>query len=211
MKNELRSIKTQLKIFKEKTEEILSLCDTNAMKSHPDETKIKIGLRSRQLLQNETKDSTRDKSEEKYETYLPFDSIASISMEIIYDNLQKIRDLFQKCNSQEKYQRIISKQQLHLNNNNYQNKIIFSNTNLKCIDSLIERLPRLVPEELVKVCKSCLGNFSVCRWKYHCRVCGYVYCFHCSNNYDNFLPFYLDSIRICDDCHKDKKNQVFIS
>ena len=85
-----------------------------------------------------------------------------------------------------------------------------SDLNMKGIEALIDKLPRLIPEELVKVCKSCQGPFSVCRWKYHCRVCGFVFCFHCSNNFDNFIPFYLNSVRICDDCYKEKKNQLYL-
>ena len=178
MKNELRSIKSQLNLLKEKTEEILSFSETNGKKSHKEEIKINIGIQSKQILSNETKDSTRDKCDEKYDMNLTFENVASISMEIIYDNLHKIRDLLQKSNSQEKCQQKFAKKQLQISNK-FKNKIIISNLDLKGIEAMIERLPRLVPEEFVKVCKSCKGMFSVCRWKYHCRVCGYIYCFHC--------------------------------
>lgn len=95
---------------------------------------------------------------------------------------------------------------LYNNNSNIISKCDISKGSI----AIIEKVPRLIPEEFFEKCHGCKMNFGVCRWKYHCRCCGYVFCFYCSWNYDNFLPFYLQSVRICDKCITDKKNLVYL-
>jgi hypothetical protein len=96
---------------------------------------------------------------------------------------------------------------LYNNNSNIISKCDISKGSI----AIIEKVPRLIPEEFFEKCYGCKMNFGVCRWKYHCRCCGYVFCFYCSWNYDNFLPFYLQSVRICDRCITDKKNLVILN
>lgn len=81
---------------------------------------------------------------------------------------------------------------------------------LKGKEALIEKIPRLIPEEFVKRCKGCVKQFGVCTWKHHCRVCGFIFCFYCANNFDNFLPFYLEVVRMCNDCFYTHKNKYYI-
>lgn len=76
---------------------------------------------------------------------------------------------------------------------------------------LVERVPRLIPEEFVQRCQGCDINFGLCTWKYHCRVCGFVFCFYCSWNFDNFLPFYMYAVRICNKCISNKKNKCYLN
>ena len=61
---------------------------------------------------------------------------------------------------------------------------------------LLNNVPRLIPEEFFSRCYGCNKLFGTCRWKYNCKVCGYVFCFYCSWNIDYFLPFYDKVIRI---------------
>jgi rubrerythrin len=76
--------------------------------------------------------------------------------------------------------------------------------------NLVEKVPRLIPEEFVQRCQGCEVNFGLCTWKYHCRVCGFVFCFYCSWNFDNFLPFYMYAVRICNKCVASKKNKCYL-
>ena len=76
--------------------------------------------------------------------------------------------------------------------------------------ALLEKVPKLIPEEFIHKCQGCDINFGLCTWKYHCRVCGLVFCFYCSWNFDNFLPFYINAVRICNECTAGKKNKCFI-
>jgi hypothetical protein len=76
---------------------------------------------------------------------------------------------------------------------------------------LVFKVPRLLPEEFAKNCFGCEMNFGVCRWKYHCRVCGFVFCFYCSWNFDSFLPFYVSVVRICNRCISHQKNNNQLS
>ncbi len=75
---------------------------------------------------------------------------------------------------------------------------------------LIQKVPRLIPEEFVQRCQGCDINFGICTWKYHCRACGFVFCFYCSWNFDNFLPFYMYAVRICNKCVATKKNKCYL-
>jgi hypothetical protein len=76
------------------------------------------------------------------------------------------------------------------------------------IESLVKTVPRLVPDEFFKKCSGCSISFTLCRWKYHCRICGLIYCFYCTGNIDNFLPFYLHAIRVCNTCKNDNKKCI---
>ncbi len=208
MKNELRSIKSQLKLLKDKTEEIL-ICSNNPVEQRIQQDNTNKNATNIILYPtNVSTVNNIERAEDNYEAKI--DKITSKDLEEINENLNRIRDLIKKSTSQEKITMKLAKK-VPMTKNTFFNKILLSEINTKGIEALIEKLPRLIPEEFVKVCKSCRGNFSVCRWKYHCRVCGYVYCFHCSNNYDNFIPFYLNSVRMCDDCFREKKNQVYLS
>jgi len=71
--------------------------------------------------------------------------------------------------------------------------------------SFFDLLPKWMPDDVVNRCMNCEKRFGLCTWKYHCRVCGGVYCSTCSANYDNFLPFYVDEVRMCNGCFSVKK------
>jgi len=81
----------------------------------------------------------------------------------------------------------------------------FTNDNNNLQEFIFFNVPRLIPEDLVDKCFGCRKLFGCCKWKYHCRCCGNVFCFNCSWNKETFLPFYSLPVRICDNCYELKK------
>jgi hypothetical protein len=145
--------------------------------------------------------------------------------EEIYENFNKIRDIvlnyvsrkkiyniknLKQCANFNNYSSTTILSQNHNKNNNKNNNNISKENLQRGFEGIIELVPRLIPEEFVRICKGCERTFGLCRWKYHCRVCGFIFCFYCSNNFDNFIPFYLGIIRICDGCYKGKKNKIYL-
>lgn len=67
-------------------------------------------------------------------------------------------------------------------------------------------------DENVGMCYNCESSFGLLKRKHHCRICGQIFCYKCS---DNVLPGKLlgqsgKSIRACDFCYnllRDVSNQ----
>lgn len=115
-----------------------------------------------------------------------------------------------KDNSQKNHKSVLTKSHQFDKNN----KILLDVKTIivnKGVSAIIDKVPRLIPEEFIERCGGCNKNFGLCRWKHHCRVCGYVFCYYCCWNYDNFIPFYLSTVRICDKCIEDKKNKCYLN
>ena len=74
--------------------------------------------------------------------------------------------------------------------------------------SFFDLLPKWMPDDVINKCMKCDYKFTFCRWKYHCRVCGGIFCTDCSNNYDTYLPFYVNEVRICSICFSGKKYKI---
>jgi hypothetical protein len=73
------------------------------------------------------------------------------------------------------------------------------------------KIKRWVSDDSVTMCKSCSLVFSMWYRKHHCRVCGRIFCFYCSNNHVvipkpmlNDIPKNLDKdeilSRVCNEC-----------
>jgi len=117
----------------------------------------------------------------------------------LHNNLNKIREYLLNINTHNK---LIADEEK--NQKVRENVVKDQNSSL-----VVYKVPRLIPEEFVKNCSGCDMNFGVCRWKYHCRVCGFVFCFYCSWNFDSFLPFYVQAVRICNRCISQQKNKNY--
>jgi hypothetical protein len=72
-----------------------------------------------------------------------------------------------------------------------------------------------MPDDQVTNCYDCHVEFSMFTRKHHCRICGQVFCWKCSNNYINGVRWnYSGEIRVCNFCHKlsekhsTKKQQI---
>ncbi|XP_071830033.1 RUN and FYVE domain-containing protein 2-like isoform X2 [Apostichopus japonicus] len=57
-------------------------------------------------------------------------------------------------------------------------------------------------DERVKDCTKCKKAFSVARRKHHCRSCGGIFCYQCSEN-TMPLPSFAKPVRVCDICFSD--------
>ena len=204
-------MKTQMSRYIEKTQEILTIIHAENIKN---------------ISQNKTKELTstrRDTIDYTY-TFAKLNFAEDPDMDDLYNNLNKIRDIVRERQNGGNFVNIkaqpetssegtiapkepCSSVHLHLGQSNVMSKEDVA----KGVASFIEKVPRLIPEEFFEKCHGCTMNFGVCRWKYHCRCCGYVFCFYCSWNYDNFLPFYLQAVRICERCVTDKKNLFYVN
>ena len=66
-----------------------------------------------------------------------------------------------------------------------------------------------VPDSRATNCYSCKATFGLITRKHHCRICGRIFCYACSNNSE--VPVsYLDkwdgaSVKMCDECHSSQK------
>lgn len=52
-----------------------------------------------------------------------------------------------------------------------------------------------MPDEKCTVCFGCSRTFHAFRRKHHCRICGRIFCYRCSNH------FVKGQHRVCDHCH----------
>jgi len=59
-----------------------------------------------------------------------------------------------------------------------------------------------MPKMLADECKGCQKEFSVLRWKHHCRYCGFVYCDSCCPKFSTF-----SDTRICKPCKKENASR----
>jgi len=55
-------------------------------------------------------------------------------------------------------------------------------------------------DSAVSSCKICEKEFGLSRRKHHCRNCGHIFCFSCSDNKMK-LPSSAKPMRVCDDCY----------
>jgi hypothetical protein len=199
LRNDNRSLKSQINLFHDKTNEILNMYENLSTQANQEQVLVKT-----------TEVSVLER---KYSISL---SHRSTIDETTTMNLNKLRDsLFETCsklNNKNKMIKILRcKSQNADSHHKNTNSISISRKDLKKgKTAVVEKVPRLFPEEFFHKCKGCTKNFGLCRWKYHCRVCGYLYCFYCSNNFDSFLPFYINEVRICDDCFRGNKNQLYM-
>jgi hypothetical protein len=96
---------------------------------------------------------------------------------------------------------------LNTSQSRYPNKMDYSFMNLRNeLDKskLSILVPRWIPDPIVRKCLTCSTNFGLFTRKHHCRKCGEIFCNNCCSNFDSFLPFYDDKVRICHECFKDK-------
>ena len=121
------------------------------------------------------------------------------------ENFNKIRDHVFNTQSKLKIKgNHIIKLRKQLNNGSLLTNIIANKTFI-FKKSFFDLLPKWMPDDVINKCMKCNGKFGVCRWKYHCRVCGGIFCSNCTDNYDSFLPFYVEEVRICTSCFLVKK------
>ncbi|KAL4175640.1 hypothetical protein KRP22_000603 [Phytophthora ramorum] len=60
-----------------------------------------------------------------------------------------------------------------------------------------------MPDHLCKVCYDCSAAFSLFRRRHHCRLCGQIFCYECSNNFVSGAPHgFPGTIRVCKFCHQ---------
>ncbi|TMW63376.1 hypothetical protein Poli38472_002317 [Pythium oligandrum] len=58
-----------------------------------------------------------------------------------------------------------------------------------------------MPDHLCKVCYDCGASFSLFRRRHHCRLCGQIFCYDCSNQFIDGVPHgFPGMIRICNFC-----------
>ncbi|KAG6590710.1 Phosphatidylinositol-3-phosphate 5-kinase [Phytophthora cinnamomi] len=58
-----------------------------------------------------------------------------------------------------------------------------------------------MPDHLCKVCYDCSAAFSLFRRRHHCRLCGQIFCYECSNNFIDGAPHgFPNVIRVCKFC-----------
>ncbi|RLN74971.1 hypothetical protein BBJ28_00009523, partial [Nothophytophthora sp. Chile5] len=70
-----------------------------------------------------------------------------------------------------------------------------------------------MPDHLCKVCYDCAAAFSLFRRRHHCRLCGQIFCYDCSNHFVDGTPHgFTGIVRVCkfcsqfaDDAEKKKK------
>ncbi|KAG7390357.1 hypothetical protein PHYPSEUDO_008185 [Phytophthora pseudosyringae] len=68
-----------------------------------------------------------------------------------------------------------------------------------------------MPDHLCKVCYDCSAAFSLFRRRHHCRLCGQIFCYECSNHFvDGALHGFPGVIRVCKFCFQfaGKKKKV---
>eukprot|EP00644_Phytophthora_capsici_P004159 jgi/Phyca11/110030/e_gw1.17.715.1 len=58
-----------------------------------------------------------------------------------------------------------------------------------------------MPDHLCKVCYDCSAAFSLFRRRHHCRLCGQIFCYDCSNQFVDGTPHgFPGVIRVCKFC-----------
>jgi hypothetical protein len=58
-----------------------------------------------------------------------------------------------------------------------------------------------MPDSRVTMCYECLAPFSVIKRKHHCRICGQIFCWKCSNNFISGEKWgYNGTVRVCEYC-----------
>jgi hypothetical protein len=71
---------------------------------------------------------------------------------------------------------------------------------------IVQSLPniqRWMPDHMAKNCKICTKRFGLFLRKYHCYICGDIYCYNCTLM-DKFEPYYHEPVRMCSNCHVNK-------
>ena len=207
----MKTLKYQIGKYYEKTQEILNLFNNYETIVQKNKNKDLITIDTINLANTNNLDQSIIKSH--------FESEAELSRTLndtdeLNENLNLIRELVREMNfrnihartSLQKRNEIVVGNKVKLEKN--QNGI--KNINLG-IEFILNNIPRLIPEEFINKCQGCEMKFTMCRWKYHCRVCGCVFCFYCTWNFDYFLPFYLHVIRICNMCIAEKKNISYLN
>eukprot|EP00922_Rhytidocystis_sp_ex-Travisia-forbesii_P009000 GHVS01013131.1.p1 GENE.GHVS01013131.1~~GHVS01013131.1.p1 ORF type:complete len:451 (+),score=107.19 GHVS01013131.1:193-1545(+) len=64
-----------------------------------------------------------------------------------------------------------------------------------------DRRAHWVPDEESVRCNLCHFQFTVTRWKHHCRICGQVFCRECSATRMRIPDMgYVEKVRVCDEC-----------
>ncbi|CDW87122.1 run and fyve domain-containing protein 1-like [Stylonychia lemnae] len=62
-----------------------------------------------------------------------------------------------------------------------------------------------VPNDISEECALCKSYFNLFRRRHHCRMCGSLVCYYCSNHQE-YVPGYADArVKVCDACYRDKK------
>merc|ERR1712070_890899 len=76
-----------------------------------------------------------------------------------------------------------------------------SNTSSRKTEMPAEGGPEWKPDEFAKACEDCNNEFSIFLRKHHCRSCGGVFCFYCSNNFTFLVKYgYSEPVRVCTKC-----------
>ncbi|CAH0516747.1 unnamed protein product [Peronospora belbahrii] len=58
-----------------------------------------------------------------------------------------------------------------------------------------------MPDHLCKVCYDCSAAFSLFRRRHHCRLCGQIFCYECSNHFIDGIPHKFPGVvRVCKFC-----------
>eukprot|EP01097_Dermamoeba_algensis_P007080 TRINITY_DN4435_c0_g1_i1.p1 TRINITY_DN4435_c0_g1~~TRINITY_DN4435_c0_g1_i1.p1 ORF type:complete len:848 (-),score=193.37 TRINITY_DN4435_c0_g1_i1:191-2608(-) len=69
------------------------------------------------------------------------------------------------------------------------------------------RPPPWIPDEMVKACSNCRGEFWFFSRKHHCRNCGRIFCGGCCDNLANLPHFgFQEPVRVCGECFKKIKS-----
>jgi hypothetical protein len=55
-----------------------------------------------------------------------------------------------------------------------------------------------------KRCTRCDGGFGLVVRRHHCRMCGFVFCKSCCNNFLKVKPTSTKEERVCNDCYKER-------
>jgi hypothetical protein len=64
-------------------------------------------------------------------------------------------------------------------------------------------IQRWMPDYLVKNCQNCTKKFGMFASKYHCYVCGDVFCSSCLIN--EMLPPFKEKVKSCSECYSIMK------
>ncbi|BCS83435.1 Phosphoinositide 3-kinase [Cotonvirus japonicus] len=120
---------------------------------------------------------------------------------------------------------------IRINSNNMNIKLNGSNTNLENSTILSNKNNVWVNDGMVIACYNCKKNFNFMRRKHHCRNCGNIFCYKCSEKFiviPNFIAdrpdpadywnvsYYLTSLknkeeRVCDHCYDIIKEKTLYS
>ncbi|GFR97233.1 lateral signaling target protein 2 homolog [Elysia marginata] len=77
-----------------------------------------------------------------------------------------------------------------------------SDASWEAIDDSEEKIVMWVPDSLVTHCAGCDGQFWMAKRKHHCRNCGKVFCWECSNFLAPVPHQHLNKPqRVCSRCH----------